>query len=46
MDDLTQQTTSTPEQAPEPTGPQSFEEIFTNMGEGTQIGRASCRERV
>ena len=37
MDDLTQQTQSTPEPAPEPTGPQSFEEIFTNMGEGTPV---------
>ena len=34
---ITDQVQSTPEQAPEPTGPQSFEEIFTNIGEGTSV---------
>ena len=37
MDDLNQQTESTPEQAPEPTASQSFEDIFTSMGEGKPV---------
>ncbi len=44
MMDNSEQVQNTPEQAPEPTGPQSFEEIFTNMGEGTPVETVNEQE--